>query len=115
MTQLGTKKNLEFGMDTKNDSAAMKTIAIVTMLFLPATFVSALLGMNLFNFNPDEHGGHMTYSHDLWIYGVLSVGLTLGLFALWWVWDVLRQRKLASSRLEESNAMGNAWAVLQKT
>jgi hypothetical protein len=57
----------------------------------------------------------MTYSHDLWIYVVVSVGLTLGLFALWWAWDVLRQRKLASSRLRESDAMGNAWAVLQKT
>ncbi|KAI4748412.1 hypothetical protein E4T50_01290 [Aureobasidium sp. EXF-12298] len=115
MTQLDAKTNVDIAMATKDDGAAMKTIAIVTMLFLPATFVSALLGMNFFNFNPDEHGGHMTYSHDLWIYFVVSVVLTLGLFALWWVWQSLRHKKLVSSRLEQSNAMENAYAVLQKT
>jgi Mg2+ and Co2+ transporter CorA len=115
MTQLDAKTNADIAIATKDDGAAMKTIAIVTMLFLPATFVSALLGMNFFNFNPDEHGGHMMYSHDLWIYFVVSVILTLGLFAAWWVWQRVRQRRLASSRLEQSDAMENAYAVLQKT
>ncbi|CAD0107276.1 unnamed protein product, partial [Aureobasidium uvarum] len=116
--RMGNEQNLtnvDIAMSTKDDGAAMKTIAIVTMVFLPATFVSALLGMNFFNFNPDEHGGHMTYSHDLWIYFVISIVLTLSLFALWWVWQRYRQKMLASSRLEQNNAMENAYAVLQKT
>ena len=114
MTQLDAKTNVDIAMATKDDGAAMKTIAIVTMLFLPATFVSALLGMNFFNFDPDEHGGHMTYSHDLWIYFVVSVVLTLGLFALWWIWQRYRQKFLARSRLEQSDAMENAYAMLEQ-
>jgi protein-S-isoprenylcysteine O-methyltransferase Ste14 len=105
MTQLDAKTNVDIAMATKDDGAAMKTIAIVTMLFLPATFVSALLGMNFFNFNPDEHGGHMTYSHDLWIYFLVSVVLTLGLFALWWVWQTLRRKKMASSKAKEARGL----------
>ncbi|KAI5202008.1 hypothetical protein E4T42_04888 [Aureobasidium subglaciale] len=115
MSQLDAKTNVDIAMATKDDGAAMKTIAIVTMTFLPATFVSALLGMNFFAYDPDAHGGHMTYSHDLWIYFVISVVLTLGLFALWWMWQQYRRRAMASSRLEESNAMESAYAVLQKT
>ncbi|KAK6005271.1 hypothetical protein QM012_008050 [Aureobasidium pullulans] len=114
MTQLDAKTNVDIAMATKDDGAAMKTIAVVTMLFLPATFVSAVLGMNFFNFSPDEHGGHMTYSHDLWIYFVISIVLTAVLFVLWWIWQNYRQKVLASSRLEQNNAMENAYAVLQK-
>jgi protein-S-isoprenylcysteine O-methyltransferase Ste14 len=114
MIQLDAKTNVDIATATKDDGVAMKTIAVVTMLFLPATFVSSLLGTNFFNFNPDQHGGHMTYSHDLWIYFVVSVVLTLGLFTLWWAWQRMRQRKLASSRLEQTNAMERAYAVLQK-
>ncbi|KAI5236816.1 hypothetical protein E4T43_08397 [Aureobasidium subglaciale] len=115
MSQLDAKTNVDIAMATKDDGAAMKTIAIVTMTFLPATFVSALLGMNFFAYDPDAHGGHITYSHDLWIYFVISVFLTLGLFASWWMWQQYRRKAMASSRLEESNAMESAYAVLQRT
>ncbi|KAG9591648.1 hypothetical protein KCU77_g9642, partial [Aureobasidium melanogenum] len=40
MAQLDAKTNVDIAMATKDDGAAMKTIAIVTMLFLPATFTS---------------------------------------------------------------------------
>jgi len=40
MSQLDAKTNVDIAMATKDDGAAMKTIAVVTMTFLPATFVS---------------------------------------------------------------------------
>lgn len=40
MSQLDAKTNVDIAMATKDDGVAMKTIAIVTMTFLPATFVS---------------------------------------------------------------------------
>ncbi|THX22319.1 hypothetical protein D6D12_09259 [Aureobasidium pullulans] len=114
MSQLDAKTNVDIAMATKDDGVAMKTIAIVTMTFLPATFVSALLGMNFFAYDPDAHGGHITYSHDLWMYFVISIVLTLILFAIWWVWQQYRKKWMASSRLEDANAMEHAFSVLQK-
>lgn len=48
-----TEANLAVARAAKNDSGAMKTISVMTMLFLPATFFAALFpcrhynGMNL--------------------------------------------------------------------
>jgi Mg2+ and Co2+ transporter CorA len=87
MAQKDNDVNIEISRATKADSVAMKSIAIVTLTFLPATYVSALLGMNLFNFDPNAHGGHITYSPDLWIYFLSSILLSVAVLAIWWVWQ----------------------------
>ncbi|KAI4740191.1 hypothetical protein E4T50_09346, partial [Aureobasidium sp. EXF-12298] len=98
----------------REDSASMKAIAYVTMTFLPATFVSALLGMNFFNFSPDEHQGHITYSHDLWIYFVISVVFTLIMFVLYWIWQQFRKKARARSNIEDEDAAENAYSTVEK-
>ena len=40
ITQRDSKVMVEIGAATKSDSTAMKTVAVVTMIFLPATFTS---------------------------------------------------------------------------
>ncbi|KAF8991945.1 hypothetical protein BDQ17DRAFT_1332598 [Cyathus striatus] len=42
------------------DSAAMKQIAYLTMIFLPASFIATVFGMNVKEFSPDTNG---TLSH----------------------------------------------------
>jgi Mg2+ and Co2+ transporter CorA len=84
MAQKDNDVNIEISRATKADSVAMKSIAIVTLTFLPATYVSALLGMNLFNFDPNAHGGHITHSPDLWIYFLSSILLSVAVLAIWW-------------------------------
>lgn len=102
MAQKDNDVNIEIARATRADSVAMKTIAIVTLTFLPATYVSALLGMNLFNFDPNAHGGHITYSPDLWIYFLASVLLSFLVLAIWWVWqrreDMAEKSKASSSK-----------------
>ncbi|KAH0368921.1 hypothetical protein KCU65_g3768, partial [Aureobasidium melanogenum] len=98
----------------REDSASMKAIAYVTMTFLPATFVSALLGMNFFNFSPDEHQGHITYSHDLWIYFVISIAFTLIMFVLYWIWQQFRKKARARSNIEDEDAAENAYSTVEK-
>ena len=68
--------------ETRNDSAAMKTTAALTMLFLPATFLATVFGMTFFEFSTDG----LSVSRQWWVYVVVAVLITLILFVLWWAW-----------------------------
>ncbi|KAF8062242.1 hypothetical protein FPV67DRAFT_1563640 [Lyophyllum atratum] len=56
------------------DSAAMKQIAYLTMIFLPASFVAAIFGMNVTTFVPDTGG---TLPH------YLAVAIPLTITTIW--------------------------------
>lgn len=56
------------------DSAAMKQIAYLTMIFLPATFVAGVFGMNVIEINPE---GKATLPH------YVAVALPLTVFTAW--------------------------------
>jgi hypothetical protein len=50
ITQKDSKIMMQIGEATKSDSSAMKTVAVVTMAFLPATFTSVRFRLQLFQF-----------------------------------------------------------------
>lgn len=104
MAQKDNDVNIGIARATRADSVAMKTIAIVTLTFLPATYVSAILGMNFFSYNPDTHGGHITYSPDLWLYFVVSIPLTIAVLTIWWVWQRREEMVQDSENLTEKAA-----------
>lgn len=79
--------------ETKKDGSSMKTVAVVTMLFLPATSISSIFSMPLFNW--DAPAGKVVKT-TLWIYSVFAVGLTLITVGIWAGW----QRKLAARHRE---------------
>ncbi|KAK6502261.1 hypothetical protein TWF506_002844 [Arthrobotrys conoides] len=54
------------------DAAAMKAIAGLTIVFLPATFVSAIFSMSFF-----ESGEQWGLSPKMWIYWVIAIPVTL--------------------------------------
>ncbi|KAH7381533.1 hypothetical protein BKA66DRAFT_464397 [Pyrenochaeta sp. MPI-SDFR-AT-0127] len=73
------------GLAAKVDSGAMRTIAVVTMAFLPPTFLSAIFSMSFFNYTPsqgDESGG-WSVSDKFWIYWAFAVPLTCMTLATW--------------------------------
>lgn len=70
--------------------------------------------MNFFNFSPDEHQGHITYSHDLWIYFVISIVFTLIMFVLYWIWQQFRKKARARSNIEDEDAAENAYSTVEK-
>lgn len=56
----------------------MKTVAIMTMAFLPATFFAALFAMPLLEWD----GSHMVQK-GFWVYLACTIPVTLLVFALW--------------------------------
>ena len=89
---------------TKDDSTAMKTLAAVTVIFLPGTFVAALFSMPLFRW--DIHKvGHSAISKQFWIYWVVTLPLTLVTMGLWLAWMRLQIQKRRVRNLEERAAL----------
>ena len=90
----------EIASATLRDSSSMITIATMTMLFLPGTFVSAILSMAFFN-NGTDTSGHptLTVLPQWWIFPVATIPLTLLVFGLWRIWQQnrLKQRTHADA------------------
>ncbi|KGO76450.1 hypothetical protein PITC_088640 [Penicillium italicum] len=74
---------LEIGRATQLDSATMKTIAFVTLTFLPPTFICAIFSMSFFNFGGDSG---WTMSSKFWIYWVFAIPTTLFTTIVWTYW-----------------------------
>ena len=85
---------------TRADSAAMRTIASLTLIFLPPTFISALFSMSFFNID-DQKGWQM--SPKFWIYWVLAVPLTGITYALWTFWQAKNKKEDAERPLMKVN------------
>ncbi|KAH8902602.1 hypothetical protein BR93DRAFT_972334 [Coniochaeta sp. PMI_546] len=91
----------EIAVATKHDSAAMKAIAVMTILFLPGTFFATLFAMPLFDFSAPP--GEPVLSSRLWIYWVFTGPFTV-LLLLCYVGFTLVHDKL--QRAEERVALG---------
>ncbi|KAJ3515356.1 hypothetical protein NLJ89_g1806 [Agrocybe chaxingu] len=99
--QLDSRTNLDIArltskisVSAQRDSSAMKTIAIVTMFFLPGTFVSSLFSMVFFDTQPDSSGRPLLLvGSQIWIYFVTTVVLTLLVLSVWGVWRYHRTKQ----------------------
>ncbi|KAK3115042.1 hypothetical protein LTR53_006036 [Teratosphaeriaceae sp. CCFEE 6253] len=70
--------------ETRQDSAAMKTIAVLTLTFLPGTAVASFFSMTMFQWpfdSPDDIASPFVY-----VYFVVTVPLTLAVYAAWVWW-----------------------------
>jgi len=99
-----------FNRINKQDTDSMKTIAVVTLIFLPATFVSAVFSTGIFNFHAAEKAGQeRTISKYGWVYllaCLLSTSLTLGFWICWYRWGRLWLEKMKFSRVQSSSKGG---------
>ncbi|KAH9474913.1 Notoamide biosynthesis cluster protein M' [Psilocybe cubensis] len=100
-TQTDNKTNLDIArltskiaVSTQRDSSSMITMAAVTMLFLPGTFVSALFSMVFFNSQSDNT---LVVSEQIWLFFAITIPLTVAVFVLWLFWRRYRNEAEARS------------------
>ncbi|KAF7596890.1 hypothetical protein BBP40_011935 [Aspergillus hancockii] len=98
-------KMVDLTIEGFDDNATVRVVTLVTLIYLPASFVSTLLGMNLFDFEgPNGEGFRM--SDQFWIFVAIAVPLTLLTLGSWYIftqWHLrMRKKKLEQSRNEKS-------------
>ena len=88
------------------DSVAMMTLAVVTAIFLPGTFIASLFSMSMFDWQ--AAAGSNVISGNFWIYWVVTIPLTVLVLVGWWVWWCV-------SRLYYTSKFSVASGVVSKT
>ncbi|MCJ1479399.1 hypothetical protein MMC13_008084 [Lambiella insularis] len=109
-TQLDNETNVRISRltsiiarDTQRDSSSMITIAALTMMFLPGTFVSAIFSMVFFNVEKDATGVEKFWvSRQWWYYLIVSIPLTAIVFAIWNAWQ---RKRFHGKEIEEPLAL----------
>ncbi|PGH18295.1 hypothetical protein AJ79_00634 [Helicocarpus griseus UAMH5409] len=88
--RLQNEINLGFNLVSQTDTAAMKIISAVGLVFLPGTFISTLFGMNFFDFAIDDKTGKETFktSERFWMYWAISLPVTAIVILIWIIWQL---------------------------
>ncbi|KAK7908797.1 hypothetical protein PG985_016100 [Apiospora marii] len=82
--------NMTIAMATSRDSQHMRAIAVITIVFLPGTFLAGVFSMSFFNWKTSDDS---LVSHYFYIYIVGAVILTLATVGLLWYFVIQRQKK----------------------
>ncbi|KAK3174740.1 hypothetical protein OEA41_001986 [Lepraria neglecta] len=109
-SQVDNRTNLQIAeltskisMEAKRDSSSMITIAAVTMVFLPGTFISAIFSMVFFNTATDINGkANLIVSPQWWYFPTITIPLTIIVFILWQWWRRQREAGTDHAGLKKS-------------
>ncbi|OTB15862.1 hypothetical protein K445DRAFT_22180 [Daldinia sp. EC12] len=87
--------NVEIALATGRDSRYMRSIAVVTMVFLPGTFCASIFSMQFFNWFPKDNSDTVV-SYYFWIYILVTLAMTLLTLGVWYY--VSRREKQQAQR-----------------
>ncbi|PMD46971.1 hypothetical protein L207DRAFT_522437 [Hyaloscypha variabilis F] len=88
---IDTKLSIMIAEDTRRDSSSMKTIAVLTLVFLPATAMASIFSMSMLDWQAKD--GDTVVSSKIWIYAVVAVVLTCVVLVVWILWFKWTQKK----------------------
>lgn len=83
----------------------MRTLAAVTVFFLPGTFVAAFFSMPLFHWDAQTGALSTVVSGRFWVYWAVTGPLTLVTITLWLVWMRLQTRRRRARDSEGREAL----------
>jgi hypothetical protein len=114
ITRQGTEVSNSIAMATKRDNAQMRSVATLTMVYLPLTFVAvrfstrgyiyalikskSIFSMGVFNWNAEQ--GQSVVTIYFWIYVGVAGGLTL-LTVITWLLVTLPKRRVNGTSEKE--------------
>lgn len=95
VAQTDNQLSAKLAASAGRDSTSMKILALITVLFLPATFVATLFSMSMFEWDSDEAGkaGKTVLSPKFWIYWMTTIPLTVAtliVVGFWWRYEKRR-------------------------
>ncbi|KAK5657643.1 hypothetical protein OQA88_2715 [Cercophora sp. LCS_1] len=82
---------VEIAKATGRDSSQMRSISLVTMIFLPGTFFATVFSMTFFDWGSPD--GAIVSSY-IWVYVLITTVFTVGTLILWWYFLVYRARRV---------------------
>ncbi|KAL9619967.1 MAG: hypothetical protein Q9160_005436 [Pyrenula sp. 1 TL-2023] len=85
---------------SQRDSSSMKTLAAVTVLFLPGTAIASLFSMSMFNWSANDSSDVL--SGRFWVYWAISVPLTVTTVVSWLAWS---HRQSVLDRIKDREAV----------
>jgi len=94
-----TQANLKIASDTRKDSSRMRSIAFLTMVFLPATFISSLFSTTFFDFRAEDI--HGIISPYFWVYPVVTIAITALVMGTWILLTKRRRQKRDATVVSE--------------
>lgn len=100
-------------VESKRDNLSMMTIAAITMIFLPGTFVATFFAMPLLDWSA-QHDKDVMNSR-FWIYWAVMVPLTVTTVLVWWFFMVVRKSQVEGAtnrtRSDEPKKLGTGSSV----
>ncbi|CAG8058175.1 unnamed protein product [Penicillium olsonii] len=104
--------SVEIGRAAQIDSSAMKTIAFVTLIFLPPTFISSVFSMSFFQCGENDGWG---MSNKFWLYWVFAIPITIATVVVWQYWHKLFPNKDYKSHVtRQDGSLSRAETVMPK-
>jgi len=100
-------KMLDLTNDTVDDSATVKVVTVVTLIYLPSSFISSFLGMNPFSFQTAD-SPRFTISNQFWTFVILSVPLTVLTLTSWHIFSRRRTKQRGHARFQVGKTQLNA-------
>ncbi|KAI5920486.1 hypothetical protein F4810DRAFT_723321 [Camillea tinctor] len=83
--------NVEIALATSRDSRHMRSIAILSMVFLPGTAIASIFSTSLFQW--DDPSGNVIVSKYLWIYFAVTIPCTIMTVGFWYYFSLYRPSK----------------------
>ncbi|KAI1314111.1 hypothetical protein F5Y03DRAFT_336175 [Xylaria venustula] len=106
ISQVDNRLNARLAAASSHDSAAMKTLAFLTALFLPPTFVATIFSTDFFNWQDSG----MVVSELFWVYWALAAPLTVVVavgWRLWWSFEKKRFDQDIKAEIKAISGNGN--------
>ncbi|PPQ95896.1 hypothetical protein CVT26_015582 [Gymnopilus dilepis] len=98
----------KIAVSTQKDSSAMITMAAVTMVFLPGSFVSALFSTVFFDTAENRSGNVSLLVHpQWWLFPAIVIPLTIAVFLIWIVWWQIRNQMALAGLSRAGFSMGS--------